>query len=74
MVTSVIAMTRSTFWTGYESASYVVPFWTGFETLDLAACPIFWGWSLNSVGIRAALWLWHSREAIGEGDDGKNWI
>ena len=25
-------------------------------------------------GIRTALWLWRSREAIGEEDDGRIWI
>ena len=24
-------------------------FWTGSETLDLAACPAFWGWLLDSA-------------------------
>jgi hypothetical protein len=48
---------------GDESASYALPddatadiifiysdgFSTGSETLDLVACPMFWGWSLNSA-------------------------
>jgi hypothetical protein len=56
-ISSLMVVERDLSSRGDEFAAYVVPdgattddaFWTDFEALDLAACPMFWGWSLDSA-------------------------